>query len=103
MSWPLLHPPSCPPFCVTGVLLSLFNMLIEFLDSQNLIVDTKIMILARILKKILGDFMFCRPPCPPFCQHVTDMSEINFNMPNRFLDLKITMFSHKKYVSSPHT
>ena len=29
-----------------------------------------------------------RPSCPPFCKHVTDMSEINFNMLNRFLDLK---------------
>ena len=26
--------------------------------------------------------------CLPFCVHVTDMSEINFNMTNRFLDLK---------------
>ena len=26
------------------------------------------------------------PSCPPFC--VIDMSEINFNMPNRFLDLQ---------------
>ena len=33
---------------------SIFNMLIEFLDPQNLQVDTKIMILARILKKISG-------------------------------------------------
>ena len=30
--------------------------------------------------------MLWRPSCPPFC--VTDMSEINFNMLNRFLDLK---------------
>ena len=29
-------------------------MLIEFLDPQNLQADTKIMILARILKKISG-------------------------------------------------
>ena len=28
------------------------------------------------------------PSSPPFCKHVTDMSEINFNMLNRFLDLK---------------
>ena len=32
--------------------------------------------------------MLLRPFCPPFCVHVTDMSEINFNMLNRFLDLK---------------
>ena len=30
--------------------------------------------------------MLWRPSCPPFC--VTDMSEINFNMLNRFLDPK---------------
>ena len=32
----------------------IFNVLIEFLDLQNLYVDTKIIILARILRKILG-------------------------------------------------
>ena len=32
--------------------------------------------------------MLWRPSCPPFCVHVTDMSEINFNMLNRFLNLK---------------
>ena len=32
--------------------------------------------------------MLWRPSCPPFCKHVTDMSEINFNMLNQFLDLK---------------
>ena len=32
--------------------------------------------------------MLWRPFCPPFCVHVTDMSEINFNMLNRFRDLK---------------
>ena len=32
--------------------------------------------------------MFWRPSCSPFCKHVTDLSEINFNMLNRFLDLK---------------
>ena len=32
--------------------------------------------------------MLWRPSCPPFCKHVTDMSEINFNMLNLFLDLK---------------
>ena len=52
--WPLPRPPSCLPYCVAGVPLSQFNMLIEFLDPQNLLVDTKIMILARILKKISG-------------------------------------------------
>ena len=30
--------------------------------------------------------MLWQPSCPPFC--VTDMSEINFNMLNRFLDLQ---------------
>ena len=57
-------------------------MLVEFLDPQNLHADTKIMILARILKKM--DFILWRP----FCLHVTDMFEINFIMLNRFLDLK---------------
>ena len=28
------------------------------------------------------------PSCPPLCVHVTDMSEINFNMVNRSLNLK---------------
>ena len=32
--------------------------------------------------------MLWRPFCPPFCLHETDMSEINFIMLNRFLDLK---------------
>ena len=32
--------------------------------------------------------MLWPPSCPPFCIHVTDMSEINFNMLNRFLNLK---------------
>ena len=32
--------------------------------------------------------MLWRPSCPPFCKHVTDISEINFSMLNRFLDLK---------------
>ena len=32
--------------------------------------------------------MLWRPSCPPFCKHVTDMSEINFNMLNRLFDLK---------------
>ena len=32
--------------------------------------------------------MLWRPSCPPFCKHVTDLSEINFNVLNRFLDLK---------------
>ena len=36
----------------------------------------------------IEDFMLWRPSCPPFCVHVTDMSEINFNMLNRFLNLK---------------
>ena len=43
--WPLLR----LPFYVTGVPVSHFYMLIEFLGTQNLYVDTKIMILARIL------------------------------------------------------
>ena len=32
--------------------------------------------------------MLWRPFCPPFCLHETDISEINFIMLNRFLDLK---------------
>ena len=32
--------------------------------------------------------MLWRPFCLPFCLHETDMSEINFIMLNRFLDLK---------------
>ena len=32
--------------------------------------------------------MLWRPSCPPFCVHVTNISEINFHMLNRFLDLK---------------
>ena len=32
--------------------------------------------------------MLWLPSCPPFCKHVTDKSEISFNMLNRFLDLK---------------
>ena len=32
--------------------------------------------------------MFWRPSYPAFCVQVTDMSEINFNMLNRFRDLK---------------
>ena len=32
--------------------------------------------------------MLWRPFCPPFCVHVTDMSAINLNMLNRFLNLK---------------
>ena len=32
--------------------------------------------------------MLWRPSCPPFCIHETDMSGMNFNMLNRFLDLK---------------
>ena len=43
-----VRPPSYPPFSVFGVPLGH----IEFLDTQNLYVDTKIMILARILKQI---------------------------------------------------
>ena len=54
MPWPLLRPPPGLPFCVTDVPQVNFNMLIEFLDPQNLHVDTKIIILARILKKISG-------------------------------------------------
>ena len=40
------------------------------------------------IKEEIGDFMLWRPSCLPFCVHVTDMSEINFNTFNRFLDLK---------------
>ena len=45
------------------------------------------MILARKLKNI-SETVFWRPSCPPFCMHVTDMSEINFNVLNQLLDLK---------------
>ena len=74
--------------CESSYLMVIFNVLIEFLDPQNLYVDTKIIILARILKKILGMVMLWRPSCPPFCKHVTDTSEINFNILIQFLDLK---------------
>ena len=40
------------------------------------------------IKEDIGDFMLWRPSCSPFCKHVTDTSEINFNMLNQFLDLK---------------
>ena len=63
-------------------------MLIEFLEPQNLQVDTKIMILAHILKKISGMSCFGGHFVRHFCLHVTDMSEINFNILNQFLDLK---------------
>ena len=63
-------------------------MLIEFLDPQNLQEDTKIMILARILKKISGISCFGGHFVRHFFLHETDMSEINFIMLNRFLDLK---------------
>ena len=32
--------------------------------------------------------MLWRPSCPPFCVYETDKSEINFNMLNRFVDLR---------------
>ena len=65
----------------------IFNVLIEFLDPQNLYVDTKIIILARILNKILGILCFCGHLVRHFV-NVTDMSAINFNMLNQFLVLK---------------
>ena len=54
----LLRLPSYPPICESSYLMVIFNVLIEFLDPQNLYVDTKIIILARILKKILGILCF---------------------------------------------
>ena len=39
-------------------------------------------------KEDIRGFMLWRPSCPPFCKHVTNMSEIDYNMLNRFLDLK---------------
>ena len=51
----LLRLPSYPPICESSYLMVIFNVLIEFLDPQ---VDTKIIILARILKKILGILCF---------------------------------------------
>ena len=62
-------------------------MLIEFLDPQNLHVDTKIMILARILKKISGISCFGGHFVRHFV-YMKLMSEINFIMLNRFFDLK---------------
>ena len=63
----------------------IFNVLIEFLDLQNLYIDTKTINLALILKKISG-ICFGGHLVRHFC--VTAMSEINLNMLNRFLDLK---------------
>ena len=63
-------------------------MLIEFLDPKNLHVNTKIIILAHILKEMSGISCFGGHFVRKFCVHLTDMSEINFNMLNRFLDLK---------------
>ena len=40
------------------------------------------------IKEDIWDFMLWRPSCPPFCKHVTDMSEIYFNMLIQFLDLE---------------
>ena len=74
--------------CNRCALKSIFNILNEFLEPQNLQVDTKIMILAYILKKISGISCFGGHFFRHFCLHVTDMSEINFNMLNQFLDLK---------------
>ena len=47
-----------PPICESSYLMVIFNVLIEFLYPENLYVDTKIIILARILKKILGILYF---------------------------------------------
>ena len=63
-------------------------MLIEFLDPQNLHVDNKIMILARILKMISGISCFGGH----FVRHFVYMKliylKLNFMMLNRFLDLE---------------
>ena len=81
----------------------IFNVLIEFLDPQNLYVDTKIIILARILKKILGILCFGGHLVRHFVKHVTDTSEVNFNMLNQFLDLKNLGVATKTYVPNPYT
>ena len=47
--------------------------------------------------------MLWPPAYPPFCKHLTDKSEIYFNMLNRFLNLKNLYVATKKYVSSPQT
>ena len=41
-----------------------------------------------VIKEDIGEFMLWPSSSPPFCAHLTDMSEINFNILNRFLDLK---------------
>ena len=81
----LLSLPSYPQICEPGYLMGIFNVLIEFFDPINLYVDTKTIILALILKKISGIYALAAI-LSTIC--VTDTSEINFNMLNRFLDLK---------------
>ena len=73
---------------VTGVLLSHFSMLIEFLDPPKPTGRHQNYDSSPYIKEDIGDIILWRPSCSPFCKHVTDMSEINFNMINRFLDLK---------------
>ena len=63
-------------------------MLIEFLDHQKPTSRHQNYDSSPYIKEDVGHFMLWWPFCPPFCLHVTDMSEINFNMLNRFLDLK---------------
>ena len=63
-------------------------MLIEFLDPPEPTGRHQNYDSSPYMKEDIGDFMLWRPFCPPFCVHVTDMSEINFNILNRFLDLK---------------
>ena len=67
---------------------SILTCLLNSLTPQNLKSRHQNYYSSRYIKEDVGDFMLWRPFCPPFCVHVADMSEINFNMLNRFLDLK---------------
>ena len=87
MPWLLLRLPSYPPL-ESSYLMVIFNVLIEFLDPQNLDCRHQNYNSSPYIKEDIGDFMLWWPSCPPFCKHVTDTSEINFNMLNQFLDLK---------------
>ena len=66
----------------------IFNVLIEFLDPPKPIFRHQNYNSSPYIKGDIRDFMFWRPSCPPFCKHITDTSEINFNMLNQILDLK---------------
>ena len=82
----LLHLPFYPPICEPGNLMVIFNVRIEFLDPPKPIHRHQNYNSSPSIKEDIEDFILWRPSCPPFC--VTDMSEINFNMLNRFLDPK---------------